>query len=74
MKLRQMRRHRWLMATVTTFVVVLVVMAIYATWVAGSAGVLPWQPEPTRIAVTPFSDIPGFSAPVPTPTPAAPVT
>lgn len=40
----------------------------YATYLAGVAGELPWQTDPTRIPVTPFADIPGFSAPTPLPT------
>jgi hypothetical protein len=41
--------------------VVLVPLVILAAWgmsVAGSAGMLPWQPEPTRVAITPFADLP----------------
>jgi hypothetical protein len=52
-------------------VVVLVPLLILAIWglsYAGSAGVLPWQPEPTRIAITPFADLPGSTG-VPTPVP-----
>jgi hypothetical protein len=40
----------------------------YGIYIAGSSGMLPWQPEPTRIAVTPFAGIPGFSEPAATPT------
>ena len=52
-------------------VVVLVPLLILAAWglsFAGSAGVLPWQPEPTRIVITPFADLPGSTG-VPTPVP-----
>ena len=37
----------------------------YTIYLAGAAGELPWQTDPTRIPVTPFS---GFSAPTPLPT------
>ena len=52
-------------------VVVLVPLLILAIWglsFAGSAGVLPWQPEPTRIVITPFADLPGSTG-VGTPVP-----
>ena len=60
------RRRRIIVA-----VVVLVPLLILAAWglsFAGSAGVLPWQPEPTRIAITPFADLPTTSG-VGTPAP-----
>jgi hypothetical protein len=44
-------------------VVILVPLLILAAWgmvVAGSAGMLPWQPDPTRIPITPFADLPGM--------------
>jgi hypothetical protein len=44
-------------------VIVLAPLLILAAWgmvVAGSAGILPWQPDPTRIPVTPFADLPGM--------------
>jgi hypothetical protein len=40
----------------------------FGIWLAGEAGRLPWQAEPTRIAVTPFAGIPGFGTPTPTET------
>ena len=42
-------------------VVILIPLVLLAAWglsFAGSAGVLPWQPDPTRIAITPFADLP----------------
>jgi hypothetical protein len=35
----------------------------FAIYLASVAGELPWQEDPTRIPVTPFADIPGFSFP-----------
>ncbi|HYI26056.1 MAG TPA: hypothetical protein VD767_11660 [Thermomicrobiales bacterium] len=32
----------------------------YGMFLASEAGRLPWQADPTRIPVTPFSDFPGF--------------
>lgn len=53
------RRNR----TILIAAVILVPLLILAAWgmvVAGSAGMLPWQPDPTRIPVTPFADLPGM--------------
>lgn len=44
----------------------LIVLAAALT-LAGSAGFLPWQPEPTRIPITPFADLPQSSLGTPTP-------
>ena len=60
------RRRR----TLVIAVIVLVPLLILAAWgmsVAGSAGMLPWQPEPTRIPITPFADLPGAGAETPAP-------
>ena len=62
----EQRRRR----TLVIAVIVLVPLLILAAWglsLAGSAGVLPWQPEPTRIAITPFADLPGAGAGTPVP-------
>ncbi len=40
----------------------------FAIYLASLTGSLPWQTDPTRIAITPFADIPGFNAPVATAT------
>jgi len=51
-------------------VIVLVPLLILAAWglsLAGSAGFLPWQPEPTRIPITPFADLPATTAGTPAP-------
>ena len=50
-----------------TAIVAVVGFAIYLASLTGS---LPWQTDPTRIAITPFAGIPGFNAPVVTATPA----
>lgn len=42
----------------------------YGYYLADMGGKLPWQVDPTRIPVTPFSDFPGFNtAPTPAATP-----
>ncbi len=40
----------------------------FAVYLASLTGSLPWQTDPTRIAITPFAGIPGFNAPVVTAT------
>lgn len=47
--------------------VVTLLIAGYGVYLAGEAGRLPWQVDPTRIPVTPFADFPGFGAPAGTP-------
>ncbi len=62
----EQRRRRALVIAV----IVLVPLLILAAWglsLAGSAGVLPWQPEPTRIPITPFADLPGAVTGTPVP-------
>ncbi len=61
------RRRRNIM--IVAVLVPLLILVVVALVLGGSAGVLPWQPEPTRIPITPFADIPGFSAPAATPIP-----
>jgi hypothetical protein len=40
----------------------------FAAYLASATGSLPWQEDPTRIPVTPFTGIPGFTPPTPLPT------
>jgi hypothetical protein len=61
------RRHTWLTLFATLVLLLLVIVGGYGISLASDAGRLPWQEQPTRIAITPFADIPGFSAPTPTP-------
>lgn len=42
-------------------IVLIVAIAVIGLWTfydAWAAGMLPWQPEPTRVAVTPFANLP----------------
>ena len=62
-------RHRSIRIIGVIAIVLVVAVAGFGLFVAGEAGRLPWQEDPTRIPITPFADIPGFSAPSPTPVP-----
>ena len=66
------RRH-WILSAVGALgllaAAVVLGMGIY---LAGMAGDLPWQEDPTRIPVTPFAGIEGFSVPTKIPTGASP--
>lgn len=53
----EMRRRARLSVLVVVLVPLLVLAAVGLV-LAGSAGVLPRQPEPTRIPITPFADLP----------------
>ena len=53
------RRRRNVMIAVVVLVPLLILVAVGLSF-AGSAGVLPWQPEPTRIPITPFADLPSM--------------
>jgi hypothetical protein len=71
------RRHPWLTFFAAILLTFVVVTGGFGIYLADEAGRLPWQEDPTRIPITPFADIPGFSAPTavpnsnpsPTPTP-----
>lgn len=57
--------RRW--GLIIVVVVLLILIAVGLSF-AGSAGFLPWQPEPTRIPITPFADLPaagGAGTPAP---------
>lgn len=72
--MQRLRQHPLIVALAALIVVVFMVVVGYGTYLAGQAGELPWQTQPTRIAITPFAGIPGFdpaaSPPAATPTPA----
>lgn len=52
------RRRRTLIILLVVLIPVLILVA-WGMFTAGSAGMLPWQPDPTRIPITPFADLPG---------------
>ena len=64
------RRHRWLTSLSVAALLFALSVGGFGVYLAGEAGRLPWQEEPTRIPITPFADIPGFSAPTRAATPA----
>jgi hypothetical protein len=61
------RRRRRNVMIVVVVLVPLLILVIAALSLAGSAGFLPWQPEPTRIPITPFADLPSAGAGTPVP-------
>ena len=60
--LRFLRRRSLRIALVAVAIPALLI-GVYAFSLANTAGMLPWQADPTRIPITPFADIPGFSLP-----------
>jgi hypothetical protein len=64
----RLRKHPVATALTAIAAVAVIVILGYAVYVANVAGDLPWQTDPTRIPVTPFADVPGFSIPTPLPT------
>jgi hypothetical protein len=61
------RRRRRVVVIAAIVLVPLLILAAWGLSLAGWAGFLPWQPEPTRIAITPFADLPGAGAGTPVP-------
>lgn len=57
------RRHRIWSAFAGLGLVLCIAVVATAMYYAGEAGKLPWQEDPTRIPITPFADIPGFTLP-----------
>ncbi len=56
----RVRRYPLLAAALAIALVLTLVIGGYGMFLASEAGRLPWQVDPTRIPVTPFSDFPGF--------------
>ena len=56
-------RHRSVRILGVVAILIMVAIAVFGLFLAGEAGRLPWQEDPTRIPITPFADIPGFNAP-----------
>ena len=61
------QRRRRILAIAVIVLVPLLILAAWGLSLAGSAGVLPWQPDPTRIPITPFADLPITAAGTPVP-------
>ena len=52
------RRRRGMLVIAVIVLVPLLILAAWGLSLASSVGFLPWQPEPTRIPITPFADLP----------------
>jgi hypothetical protein len=61
--------NRWLGIVLVLFVLAVIAIGAFGTYIASEAGMLPWQEDPTRIPITPFADLPGVSTSVPASTP-----
>ena len=61
--MRRVLRRRWVGVLAGLVLLPLVAFGAYGYYLADSADMLPWQADPTRIPVTPFADIPGFTQP-----------
>jgi len=62
--MQRLRRHPLLMIVAAAIILFTIVAMSYGVFIASEAGQLPWQEDPTRIAITPFADIPGFNQPM----------
>jgi cytochrome bd-type quinol oxidase subunit 1 len=68
----RLRAHPILAIILLVALVFTLAAGSFGFYLANEAGRLPWQVDPTRIPVTPFSDFPGFNAPsTPVSTPGA---
>ena len=56
------RRRPLLTLAILVAVIFVIFVGGFGYYLADSAGQLPWQEDPTRIAITPFADIPDFGA------------
>ncbi len=71
--MQRLQRHPVLTSAIALALVLTLVIAGYGVFLASEASKLPWQVDPTRIPVTPFSDFPGFGSPsTPISTPSGP--
>lgn len=64
----RVRRHPFLVLAGSVVALALLAVVGFGVYLAGEAGELPWQTDPTRIAITPFAGIEGFSQPTAIPT------
>lgn len=53
--------NRWLTVVLVLFVLAVILIGDFGTYMASEAGMLPGQEEPTRIPITPFADLSGLS-------------
>ncbi|HWV22956.1 MAG TPA: hypothetical protein VNZ58_02095 [Thermomicrobiales bacterium] len=50
-------RH-WILSGILLVALIFVIVGGWTFYDAWDAGVLPWQPDPTRVVVTPFANLP----------------
>lgn len=67
--MRSAIRRPWVRVVAIAMTLTLIAVVSFGLYLASLAGDLPWQEDPTRIPITPFADIPGFSLPGATPPP-----
>ncbi|MDQ4099792.1 MAG: hypothetical protein M3121_04770 [Chloroflexota bacterium] len=79
--MKTLRRRPWLAVLALVVIVGALLVGSFGIYLAGTAGRLPWQEDPTRIPITPFAGIPGFGGsfanptdPAATPSPEADAT
>ena len=68
----RIKDHPFAQRVAAVALIVLIAIVSFATYLAAATGSLPWQDDPTRIPVTPFNGIPGFTPPTPLPTATTP--
>ena len=70
--MRQERvRRRWGRVIAVLVLIPALIALGFGLYLGSLAGELPWQEDPTRIAITPFADLPGSGAADDSPTAAA---
>lgn len=62
MKSTHWTARRWILTGIVLVTLVFLIIGGWTFYDAWDAGVLPWQPDPTRIVVTPFADLPTVAA------------
>ncbi len=64
-------RRRWGRLFAILVLIPALIALSFGLYLGSLAGELPWQEDPTRIAITPFADLPGSGAGASDETPAA---
>ncbi len=62
--MRQALSRGWVRLVVAVGLLGILLVAGFGIYLLSVAGDLPWQVDPTRIPITPFADVPGFTPPV----------
>lgn len=61
--MRQAWSRGWVRLLIVVGVVGMLIVGGFGLYLLSLAGELPWQVDPTRIPITPFADVPGFTPP-----------